>query len=31
VVVQGSIAEIVAGSSLESRFLEITSRLGVAA
>jgi ABC-2 type transport system ATP-binding protein len=31
VVLQGSIAEIAAGSSLESRFLEITSRLGVAA
>jgi ABC-2 type transport system ATP-binding protein len=31
VVLQGSIAEITAGSSLESRFLEITSRLGVAA
>jgi ABC-2 type transport system ATP-binding protein len=31
VVVQGSIDEIVAGSSLESRFLELTSRLGVAA
>ncbi len=31
VVLQGSIAEITAGSSLEYRFLEITSRLGVAA
>src|SRR3954471_21187338 len=31
VIAQGSIAEITAGSSLESRFLEITSRLGVAA
>jgi ABC-2 type transport system ATP-binding protein len=31
VVLQGSIDEITAGSSLESRFLEITSRLGVAA
>jgi ABC-2 type transport system ATP-binding protein len=31
VVLQGTIDEITAGSSLESRFLEITSRLGVAA
>jgi ABC-2 type transport system ATP-binding protein len=31
IVLQGSIAEIAAGTSLESRFLEITSRLGVAA
>jgi ABC-2 type transport system ATP-binding protein len=31
VVAQGTIAEIAAGSSLESRFLEITSRLGVTA
>jgi ABC-2 type transport system ATP-binding protein len=31
VVLQGTVAEIAAGSSLESRFLAITSRLGVAA
>jgi ABC-2 type transport system ATP-binding protein len=31
VVLQGSITDITAGSSLESRFLETTSRLGVAA